>query len=268
MSDVSIYIDGSYFIFYRFFAILKWWSFANDEAMVAEPIDILEFVEKFKNTFAQKIKEIPKKCGIDEKSTEVSMYVGRDCKQSDIWRMEIFKEYKGHRNNADLKVGPFFKLVYKERLFEQAGIKEIYYHPRLEADDCIAIYVKRRMINIAAESSIVIITSDHDYLQLISPKVNIVNLQFKKLADSKNGSYDPKRNLFIKIIMGDKSDNIPAIFPKCGNITANKCYENEDFYIKKCTSDSKRLFMRNNLIINFDNIPTDFMTELIDKYND
>ncbi|GAF79485.1 unnamed protein product, partial [marine sediment metagenome] len=60
---------------------------------------------------------------------------------------------------------------------------------------------------------------------------------------------------FIKTVMGDTSDNIPAIFPKCGYVTAKKCYENPEFYQKKKTEDSEKMFERNNQIINFDCIP-------------
>lgn len=262
MSEAIFFIDASYFIFYRFYALLQWWNVAKKDEPLEVPIENTEFVEKFKTTFVEKLKEIPKKCGINTKKTKVTMYAARDCPRQDIWRKEIFPEYKANRNYEGFQGGPFFAMAYAEDLFAQAGIIKTFMHPHLEADDCIAISVKRLQPTMP-ETPFYIIASDHDYLQLVSPTVHIVNLRFKHLADSKTGSYDARQNLFIKTVMGDTSDNIPAIFPKCGYVTAKKCYENEEFFEKKKTGDSNSLFERNNRIINFNFIPK----HLIDEFN-
>ena len=250
----TFYIDASYFIFYRFYALVQWWKVAKKDEPLEVPIENPEFVEKFRTTFVEKLKEIPKKCGVNPKKTEVAMFVARDCPRSDIWRKEIFPDYKANRNYDGFQGGPFFAMAYKDDLFAQAGALATYKHPQLEADDCIALAVKEQL-KLNPTGQIYVITSDHDYLQLIAPNVHLINLRFKKLAESKTGSYDPKQNLFIKTVMGDTSDNIPAIFPKCGYVTAKKCYENPEFYQKKKTEDSEKMFERNNQIINFDCIP-------------
>ena len=38
--------------------------------------------------------------------------------------------------------GPFFKMVYEDNLFIEGGAQTILQHPKLEADDCIAISTK------------------------------------------------------------------------------------------------------------------------------
>ena len=45
-----ILIDGSYFIFYRYYALLAWWKLAKQDETIEIPIDNEEFVEKFKKT--------------------------------------------------------------------------------------------------------------------------------------------------------------------------------------------------------------------------
>ena len=55
-----------------------------------------KFVEKFKSTFIDKIKEMPKKLGFKKEEHEI--YVGLDCPQSEIWRAKHFQEYKHGRN--------------------------------------------------------------------------------------------------------------------------------------------------------------------------
>ncbi len=244
VSKATFYIDASYFIFYRFYALVQWWKVSKKDEPLEVPIENAEFVEKFRSTFVEKLKEIPNKCGVNPKKTEVTMFAARDCPRSDIWRKEIFPEYKANRNYDGFLGGPFFAMAYKDDLFAEAGIKKTFMHPHLEADDCIAISVKEQLKK-DPTSQIYIIASDHDYLQLISPNVHIINLRFKQLAESKTGSRNAKENLFIKTVMGDTSDNIPAIFPKCGYVTARKCFENPDFFEKKKTSDREKIFERN-----------------------
>jgi 5'-3' exonuclease len=244
MEEATFYIDASYFIFYRFYALMQWWNVAKKDEPLTNPIENEEFVEKFKTTFINKIKEIPKKCGVNPKKTKVNIYAARDCPREDIWRREIFKDYKANRNYEGFQGGPFFAMAYKEDLFGKAGVIETFRHPRLEADDCIAIRVKKQLSE-NPEAQIYIITSDHDYLQMVAENVHIINL-------------------FIKIVMGDNSDNIPSIFPKCGFITAKKCYENPEFYEKKRNSESEKIFERNNKIINFDFIPENFKREFLE----
>lgn len=123
-------------------------------------------------------------------------------------------------------------MVYEESLFQQGGTSLILKHPRLEADDCIAISVKH-LIKTQPGCTIYIITSDNDYLQLIRENVHIYNLAFKNLKDSKVFTGNPEKDLKIKTIMGDSSDNIPSVFPKCGIKTALKCVEDPEFFKKK-----------------------------------
>lgn len=102
--------------------------------------------------------------------------------------MELFSQYKANRANGKedgFMGGPFFKMVYEENLFKSGDIKAILYHPKLEADDCIALSVKY-VLQKYPQSNIYIITSDRDYLQLQSENVQIFNLAYKNLKSSGN----------------------------------------------------------------------------------
>ena len=61
MTKNHILIDGSYFVFQRYYAIKAWWKIAKDTPLCEKPIENKEFVSSFKRTFINKIKEIPKK---------------------------------------------------------------------------------------------------------------------------------------------------------------------------------------------------------------
>ena len=47
-----IFIDGSYYIFYRYYALLNWWKFQNkDDDNIDNLHENTEFVEKFIKLF-------------------------------------------------------------------------------------------------------------------------------------------------------------------------------------------------------------------------
>ena len=171
------------------------------------------------------------------------LFRSRDCKRENIWRNEIFPQYKANRANGQedgFMGGPLFKMAYEEQLFIKGGAKAILSHPKLEADDCIALSVKY-ISNKYPGCHIYIITSDRDYLQLNADNIDLYNLTYKNIAESKSSTGNAEDDLEIKIIMGDNSDNIPSVFPKCGPKTALKCIENPEFFKKKLDEDLSRI---------------------------
>ena len=179
-----ILIDGSYFIFFRYYAILNWFKLAKREQIIDKehpPFENKEFLDKFVKTFDTKIKEMSKKLKLDNPI----ILVGKDCPRQKIWRMSHLSTYKANRVYDDSFLGgPFFKKVYHEDLFIKAGAKIVFKYPTLEADDCLAILTKD-ILSKYPNSNINIITSDMDYLQLASENVKIYDLKFKKLTEKK-----------------------------------------------------------------------------------
>jgi 5'-3' exonuclease len=253
-----ILIDASYFIFYRVFALHIWWKNARPTTELINPYTNDEFVEKFKSTFTTKLNEIKKKLKL--KNTKI--IIGKDCPRQEIWRLSLHPSYKKGRDqekNKQANIDSFFQLVDNEQLFEKAGVDEIVQLDKLEADDCLALTAKH-LYTKYTESQIYIITSDHDYIQLSNDRVHLYNLKYKSLLDSKAYSGDPMRDLFYKIVLGDKSDHIPSVFDKCGKKTVEKCFDNSDFFKDKLIKENKMLeYKRNEQLINFDHIPTDMV---------
>jgi 5'-3' exonuclease len=160
---------------------------------------------------------------------------------------------------------PLFKMAYEEKLFEEGGIKAILKHPKLEADDCIAISVKY-ILEKYPQSKIYIITSDKDYLQLAEERVELYNLAYKKLTDQKSSSGDPKRDLFCKIVMGDPSDNIKSVLKSCGPKTALKCYENPEYFEERLKKENAyEIYNLNKKLVDFNEIPTNLVDEFINN---
>jgi 5'-3' exonuclease len=252
-----ILIDISYFIFYRYYALIAWWKLAKQDDPLGIPIDTPEFVEKFKKTFIDKINEIPKKLKIKH----YEFIAASDCHRQDIWRHKLYNEYKANRVYDDeFMGGPFFKLGLD--ILKELNIKTLY-HPSLEADDCIAIATKNLLLK-NPDINILIVANDMDYLQLASTQVKLMNLKYKYLTDNKKWSGDPKQDLFCKIVMGDKSDNIPSIFKKCGPKTAEKCYKNPEYFLEQLKKENAQTnFERNTKLVDFNEIPEEFSNTLL-----
>jgi 5'-3' exonuclease len=99
----------------------------------------------------------------------------------------------------------------------------------MEADDIAAIIARDYQ-----KYEKIIVTSDGDYTQLL--KYNNVKIWDPiKMAFVK--SDDPQKDLQIKILMGDKGDNIPSVKPRVGEKTAEKLMNNPDL-LKEMFSDT------------------------------
>lgn len=272
MNPTFILIDGSYFCFYRYYSIMNWWKKAFPYEKLEDPIHNSLFMDKYIKTFVDCVKDIPKKLNID-KSNHPILIVGKDCKRENIWRNEICKtepnyigNYKGNRKNSlehGFLGGPVFHYTYENELFCKGGCKSTLFHEKLEADDCIAISVKY-ILNKYPNAKIYIITSDKDYLQLAEERVEIYNLFYKKLTEQKSSTGDAKTDLFLKIVLGDPSDNIKPIFKKFGPKKGLKCYQDPVYFetlLKENNAYSSYNF--NKKLVDFNEIPESLTNEFI-----
>jgi 5'-3' exonuclease len=256
-----IFIDGSYFCFYRYHSIMRWWKSAYPENLLADPFANEQFVEKFKKTFVDTVKNLKKKLNIDGENPFI--IVGKDCRRQNIWRNELYDKYKATRVNDDgFMGGPFFKMVYEENMFQEGGARVILKHPKLEADDCVAIFVKH-VVEKYPNTNVKIITSDKDYLQLAGPKVRIFNLAYKEISEETLGG-SAEADLFCKIVMGDSSDNIKSVLNKCGPKTALKCFKDRTYFDERMKKENAyEKFELNQKIIDFNCIPQNLVDEFV-----
>jgi len=275
--NVFILVDTSYWIFYRYFAILQWWKHANpDEDLFENPYENKEFVEKFIKTFLESLEGFKKKQKLHKQRSKPAIpstiIAARDCSRKDIWRNSLYNHYKETRDKDDSFMGgPFFKHVYKEdnKLLYQAGANHVLQFPTLEADDVIAI-TKKFIREKYPQAQIYIIANDHDYLQLLDDYTEIINFQNKNLRESKKVYPEAEKNLFYKIILGDKSDNIMPVFNKCGPKTCEKYYNDfnllEEAFKKEENSYEK--FILNRKLVSFDEIPEQLVNNFLNEYKE
>lgn len=149
-------------------------------------------------------------------ATEIFLCV--DSKEN--WRKKIFPEYKEARREKrdkieDVDWNAFFNafnefIIDTKKYFPFYVIQQKY----LEADDIIGIIAKEWQ-----DKKKIVITSDQDYVQLL--KYNNIEI-FDPVKAKFMKTDDPRLQLKTKIIMGDRGDNIPAIQPRIGKVTAKK----------------------------------------------
>lgn len=143
---------------------------------------------------------------------------------------DVGKSFR-HREYADYKAGRNAtpdelksQLVMARELLDNMGIFNINI-PDYEADDIIGTLCRRADED--PEWDATLITSDHDYLQLLTDIVDIKLLNQKGFTrynpESFKAEYgiDPIRIIDLKALMGDSSDNIPGV-PGVGEKTALK----------------------------------------------
>lgn len=141
---------------------------------------------------------------------------------SSTFRTEQFSDYKGNRPAAPEDLIPQFDLV-KEVVssFSVPNIGLVGY----EADDCMGTLAA----TLGKEHEVVIVTGDHDMLQLVNEQVNVAimkkgigNYQLytpQFLLEEKG--LTPTQIIDVKGLMGDTADNYPGV-KGIGEKTAHK----------------------------------------------
>jgi DNA polymerase-1 len=130
-------------------------------------------------------------------------------------RLKFYPDYKLNRR-LKTKSTDEVASYSRQKIRTQEYLEELYVRhaafDNCEADDCIAYYC-----NQSPEEEIIILTSDRDLLQLITPKTSIHIISLNKLFKwgekvPLNGIYIPHTNVRLaKTICGDSSDNIYGI---------------------------------------------------------
>jgi len=250
-------VDSSYFVFYRYYATQNWYRFQDDakEECMSDPV----FVDKYDKMFEKTLVDIKTLYNVEWDNT----ILVKDCSRDTIWRNKHYKEYKGTRDNSNKNFDKeVFVHTYKRllpRLKTIYGFADIHCDD-LEADDVVAI-MHRTIRKLTPDTKIYIITNDNDYTQLCDNNTIIKNLQGKTITTEDSNMF-----LKMKIIQGDKSDNIPAIAKKIGPKTAEKIAADLETYLDK-NPEARKIYDLNKLLIDFKEIPSHYEEIVNDKIN-
>ena len=253
LDKTVVLVDLSYYVIYRYHALHKWFDMSDT------PCDETTFLAKYEKLFVSHLHNMTKKL----KVSPTNVVLVGDCPRRDIWRMGICAEYKASRdeywekNPIKENISPLIKQSIIPTLVQTKGFQHISV-ARLEADD-VVYCIKRRLHEAGFEGKLIIITNDNDYLQLIGPNVDVVNLpSFKSIADRHMAC--PRKDLLLKILGGDPSDNIPRVCTKAKVVKylrSDDCDTSEEAvreFVLANKGDSQRYDM-NCRLIRMDRIP-------------
>lgn len=264
-------IDTSYYVFYRYFATLRWFSFQqpkDENTGEAVPIehDTLHENEAFIIAFKKHIKSKLLKLQKKWKVCSSNIIFCNDCPRAEIWRMSLYNEYKSGRVVATNFNKQIFSIFYNFLNTENITSVE---SDHLEADDMVWI-ISQKLHELNENSRIIIITNDNDYLQMKQDYIDIYNIQGKGTDLSTRSKGDPVVDLYMKICIGDNSDNIPPICTKLGIITAEKLArmteEERNTWIDNKGPECRNQYELNKKLISFKEIPLELIEKVHTKY--
>ena len=110
MNDTLLLVDNSYNAFYRINATMTWFKLSHPDIDFNEEFcweENEEFLNKLRKMYLSSLNKIIKKHNIDSRN----IYFCMDCSRKDIWRMELYNDYKKNRS-TNTNLGGIFKYIY------------------------------------------------------------------------------------------------------------------------------------------------------------
>lgn len=189
--------------------------------------------------------------------------------QGSSWRKTLYKDYKAGRaegrEESAIDFEKFFKVCEDFITGLEKTLTNVYFLRKYsyEADDIIAILTKK----LATHNDVINISTDKDFYQLYKYKgykqYNPIKKQFIKVLNA-------KLELEIKLLTGDKSDNIPQVKPRMGIVSATKYADklNELWSDKENGKTWYKQYIINKQLIDFDMIPQEMQLEVNRMYEE
>lgn len=229
------------------------------------------------------------------------------CLEGRSWRKDVYEPYKKNRkvvldkrSPAEQEEDQYWWEAYDDLLDflkEQTNCSAVR-SSIAEADDVIALWVEAHK-----DSKNIIVSTDSDFYQLISPTVNLYNGMTNQIITI-NGFYDEQDNpvidkktnlpktapdpeylLFEKCIRGDSSDNVFTAFPKVRKTKIREAFDDRhnqgfiwnNFMLSKWVDHNgndmvvKECYERNKQLVDLsqqpDEVRTNVLTEIVKAQN-
>lgn len=258
-------IDLSYFVFYRFYASKAYVKISKQGDSITCDFDDDAFKTMYTSGIVKSLEKLAKKF------RPSVVYLSKDCMRNDIWRNDIYDNYKNRKNLSDFD-GRAFDIAIREvvpdiqRRFRRFKVNrtteldipiEIVSCDKCEADDVSYVLCKK----VFRDEKKIVITGDHDYMQLIDENTDVMDLKLKSLKDKSLGS--ASEDLMFKILIGDKSDNIPQICSKKHALEIVRKHSYEEI-VEMYESDAK--FTRNRTLVDMNEIPATLVAEIVESF--
>jgi 5'-3' exonuclease len=269
-NKIFLLIDTSFWMYYRFFALRKWYhrqypdilkqennkDFNINHNWLEDPI----FITKYKKLFMSLILKLCRKFMIQTQNIIFCI----DCNHNNIWRLKNNTGYKGTRQESHKKnqfnswnLFSYIKNNFLQEMQSTYNYK-ILSHSNCEGDDIIGILAPYLIYNgngngngncngnYNGNNKVYILSNDNDYLQICSNKIVLID-PFGKILHPNN--YNSEYFLLKKILIGDKSDNIKPCIIDSKLITKN----NVDIILQCDKKYTSLLEMLNQIRTHYEN---------------
>lgn len=192
-----------------------------------------------------------------------------DCKRGRIWRNRHTKDavtnlstYKATRKTRkDAGIYAAIRFMFDDMLprllpGQCIGV------PESEADDIVAVIT--RLVNARCPNRwVYIVSDDSDFIQLLDHPTNeICTQRYERITKCRVSA---RKHLLKKIIGGDRLDNIPPAFPECDKHVAEELTNDPGKLRDMITTHGEMGIRRNRLLIDFDEIPINIKSRIIEK---
>lgn len=207
-----------------------------------------------------------------------------DCARKNIWRREIYPEYKLQRDIKDhsrdkFNLNRIFKHAYDiilPTICEEFKAQRVLCNCA-EGDDVIAVLTEHFLNE--TNDNVVIISCDKDMIQLYGDRVKILNIEGevrepkeeleKAIKQPIDKDITATDYLLFKILIGDTADGIPNIKTGLGPKKAWK-YIQDKKQLKQLLNEDITIadsFLRNKKLISMKEIPKEIHDLIITEYN-
>ena len=204
-------------------------------------------------------------------------------------RFRVNRQYQGMMDEEEERLSMKQQFVWLNDILDYLPVSTMIYDG-IEADDTIAYITKHNESDLGNE--VVIVSTDKDFLQLVSDKVKVFSPTKKKLYD-RQMVFDeygiwPENLLLYRTLDGDKSDNIPGI-RGCGiktllkrfpELSEDRLITHEEFF-QLCEDKQGKIklyddilkakdqLLMNKRLMELDqpHIPTNQKLKILDRFN-
>lgn len=220
-----VLVDTSYFVFNRYFATLKWYRISTKEAVDISNLhnnsvfmtalrahidkDLTNIITHpyLLNSFVPKLPMKHK----SRQGVNNTLLLCMDCKRADIWRIKAYPKYKQSRKvSGDININVIGAFYDHLNEYVSSGKAQRVDIAHLEADDVIYLSIKVIRSLKQYNHPILVITNDSDFLQMLSMNTQVVNMTGLHLIERAVTS-DGRISTMVKVLTGDKSDNIDGL---------------------------------------------------------
>lgn len=255
-------VDVSYVIFYRYHATRAWFKRAHaarpDPTCDGDGEDGDDTRDECRLQFRTMLLKRLRDTVYELQAMHPAECTVLCCDGTDNWRKTVDDRYKRNRQCA-----PFLRTMFvacldvlRSMCTDAARGMQMLEHPQLEADDIVHFIARARCPRTTASpatvsaATVTIVASDRDYVPLLRhPAVSLVDIKGKSVRCPP--SIPLELFLHVKILAGDKSDNIPPIFARCGAVTALRLAQDPSLLHERLASseEAQQQYERNVLLI-------------------